>query len=130
MRALAPERDWSFITRAAGRLRADTIPARDKRERLLPIVEVIAAGSALLKRAEESENLSEIKRAALYRDGLLLTFLAYHPKRLRNLSSLRIGRHLIQRGQLFILKIDTSETKLFSRSILRRRRRDNSAKRR
>lgn len=76
MRALAPERDWSFINRAAGRLRAETIPARDKRERLLPIAKVIAEGSALLKGAEENENLSEIKRAALYRDGALLTFLA------------------------------------------------------
>jgi integrase/recombinase XerD len=33
MRARAPERDWNFINRAAGRLRADTIPARDKRGR-------------------------------------------------------------------------------------------------
>jgi integrase/recombinase XerD len=111
MRALAPEHDWSFVNRAAGRLRADTIPARDKRERLLAIAEVIAEGSVLLKRAEENANLSEIERAVLYRDGVLLTFLAYHPKRLRNLSSLRIGHHLIQRGKMFILKIDASETK-------------------
>jgi integrase len=111
MRALAPERDRSFINRAAGRLRADTIPARDKRGRLLPIAEVIAEGSSLLKRAEENENLSEIDRAALYRDGFLLTFLAYHPMRLKNLALLRIGHHLVQHGQLFILKIDASETK-------------------
>lgn len=111
MRALAPEHDWSFINRAASRLRANTIPARDKRERLLAIAEVIAEGTALLKSAEENANLSEIEQAVLYRDGVLLTFLAYHPKRLRNLSLLRIGHHLIQRGQLFLLKIDALETK-------------------
>jgi integrase/recombinase XerD len=111
MRALAPECDWGFIKKAAARLRANTIPARDKRGRLLPIADVIAHGSQMLKRAEENEGLSELGRAALYRDGLVLLFLAHHPMRLRNLSSLRIGHHLIQRGQLFILKIDRSETK-------------------
>jgi integrase/recombinase XerD len=111
MRALAPECDWGFIKRAATRLRANTIPARDKRGRLLPISEVIAHGSQMLKQAEENEALSELGRAALYRDGLVLLFLAHHPMRLRNLSSLRIGHHLIGQGPVFILKIDASETK-------------------
>jgi integrase/recombinase XerD len=111
MRALAPERDWSFINRAAGRLRAETIPARDKRGRLLPIADVIEQGSSLLKHAEEDKGLLEIDRATLYRDGLILLFLAHHPMRLRNLSSLRIGHHLVQQGQLMVLKIDASETK-------------------
>jgi integrase/recombinase XerD len=44
MEALAPSSDWRFIKRAAGRLRANTIPARDKRGRLPGIVEIVAQG--------------------------------------------------------------------------------------
>jgi integrase/recombinase XerD len=116
MRALAPECDWGFIKRAAARLRGNTIPARDKRRCLLPIADVITLGSQMLKRAEENEALSEIGRAALYRDGLVLLFLAHHPMRLRNFSSLRIGHQLIAQGPAFFLNIDASETKAWQGS--------------
>jgi hypothetical protein len=46
MRVLAPDRDWSFIRRAAARLRANTVPARDKRGRLPPIAETVAQGQS------------------------------------------------------------------------------------
>jgi integrase/recombinase XerD len=111
MRALAPDHDWRFIKRAAGRLRASTIPVRDKRGNLRPIAEVIAQGYRMMADAQQNEALSEIDRAALYRDGLLLVFLAYHPLRLRNLSSLRIGRHLFFQGEQVVLNIAPQETK-------------------
>ena len=111
LRALVPEGDWRFIKRAAGRLRASTVPARSKSGRLPPIGEIIAQGLRLMKQADETGELSGLGRVALFRDGLLLVFLAYHPLRLRNLSSLRIGQHLVARGESFILKVDASETK-------------------
>ena len=38
------------------------------------------------------------RRAAAYRDGLLIAFLAYRPVRLKNLASMRFGRHLTKVG--------------------------------
>ena len=111
MRVLAPNRDWSFIRRAAARLRATTVPARDKRGGLPPTVEIIARGYRMMELAEEPDALSELARAALYRDALLLVFLAYHPLRIRNLSSLHIGRELIIEDDRIALKIDAPETK-------------------
>src|SRR5262249_29619539 len=111
MRVLAPDREWSFIRRAAARLRADAVPARDKRGRLPPIAEIVAQGYRMMARAERPGARSELARAALYRDGLLLVFLAYHPLRLRNLSSLRIGRHLFDHGDRIVLWLDAPETK-------------------
>ncbi len=111
MQALAPESDWRFIKRAAARLRTNTVPARDKRQRLPRIADVIAQGYRMMGEAEETGALSELGRAALFRDGLLLVFLAYHPLRLRNLSSLRIGRHLVVQDNRIVLKIDALETK-------------------
>ena len=112
MRALAPNGDWRFIKRAAGRLRANTIPARDKRGRLPRIVDPIAQGYRMMEEAEKAGILSELGRAALYRDGLLLVFLAYHLLRLRNLASLRIGQHLLVLEDRIILKVEASETKV------------------
>jgi integrase len=111
MQAVAPNSDWRFIKRAAGRLRANTIPARDKRGRLPRIVDPIAQGYRMMDEAEKAGTLSELGRAALYRDGLLLVFLAYHPLRLRNLASLRIGQHLLVQEDRIILKVEASETK-------------------
>ena len=112
MRALAPNSDWRFIKRAAGRLRANTIPTRDKRGRLPRIVDPIARGYRMMEEAEKAGTLSELGRAALYRDGLLLVFLAYNPLRLRNLASLRIGQHLLVLEDRIILKVEASETKV------------------
>ena len=111
MQTLAPEYDWRFIKRAAGRLRATTIPARDKRGCLPPIVEVIAQSLRMIAHSESNTGLSQLGRAALYRDGLLLLFLAYNLLRLRNLSSLRIGCHLITKDQKLLLDIGAAETK-------------------
>jgi integrase len=65
----------------------------------------------MMGEVEGTGAVSELGRAALFRDGLLLVFLAYHPLRLRNLSSLRIGRHLVVQDDRVILKIDAFETK-------------------
>ncbi len=47
MRAIAPQRDWRWLLRAAGRLRASTIPVRNKRARLRLVEELapMASGS-------------------------------------------------------------------------------------
>jgi len=77
--------------------------------RMSRITDVIAQGYRMM--AEETPALSELRRAALYRDGLLLVFLSYHPIRLRNLASLRIGRHLVAQDKSLVLIIDATETK-------------------
>jgi len=111
MRALAPDGDWRWILRAAARLRASTVPARDKRSRLRPVAELAALGYQLMKEAEADAGLSGLGRAALYRDGLIIAFLAAHLLRLRNLASLRIGLHLLEQGERQFLKIPAGETK-------------------
>jgi hypothetical protein len=111
MQALVPESDWRFINLAASRLRATTVAARDKRRRLPAITDVIAEGHLLMDEAEEEGVLSELGRAARFRDGLLIAFLAYHPLRLRNVLSLRMGHDLIVQDDRFVIQIDAPETK-------------------
>jgi integrase/recombinase XerD len=111
LRALAPEGDWRWILKAAARLRASTIPAYDKRSCLRSISELVVLGFQLMHEAENDGNLSELGRAALHRDGLILALLAAHPLRLRNFASLRIGYHLVEAGELILLKIPAAESK-------------------
>ena len=111
MRALAPEGDWRWILNAAARLRASTVPAHNKRSRLRSVAELAALGFRLMDDAENDQTLSELGRATLYRDGLIVAFLAAHPLRLRNLASLRIGHHLVEDGERLLLKLQPEETK-------------------
>jgi integrase len=111
LRAMVPKQDWRWVLRAAGRLRASTRPAWNKSGRLTPIADVIAQVFRMMAEAEEASARSALGRAALFRDGLLVVFLAYHPLRLRNLAALRIGRHLVDGGDRLILTLDASETK-------------------
>jgi integrase len=105
MRALAPDGDWRWILRAAGRLRASTIPAHNKRERVRPIEELVAQGLRLIKDAESNHALSSLGRALQCRDGLIMVFLGLHPMRLRNLAELELGCHLLQADDQFILRL-------------------------
>jgi len=68
-------------------------------------------GFRLMAQADDDDQLSELGRAALHRDGLLIAFLAAHPLRRRNLASLRLGHHLSEQGDVFVLKIAAAETK-------------------
>ena len=105
MRALAPEGDWGWILRGAGRLAASTIPAHDKRARLRPIEELVAEGLRLIEEAESNQALSALGRALQYRDGLIVVFLGLHLPRLRNLAELEVGRHVVEVGDQFILRL-------------------------
>ena len=111
LRALAPDRDWRWIGRAAGRLRAETVAARDKRPRLRPLGELIAAGLALMEHAETAPHLSPHRRAILFRDGLTVSFLGFQPIRLRSFARIRLGSHLLESQGCAVLAIPAGETK-------------------
>ena len=111
LRILFPQGDWNWIGRAAGRLRASTIAARDKRPRLRPLDELAAESLLLLQQAEQAADRSERRRALLYRDGLMALFLCFHPIRLRNFAGLRLGKHILENGHQLVLSLPPEETK-------------------
>lgn len=113
LRALSPEGDWRWILQAASRLRANTIPAQNKRERLRPVEELAAEGFSLIEEAESSPGLSMLGRALQYRDGLIVAFLAFHTIRLRNLAELEIGRHILEAGEQYVLRLPKTKSGRF-----------------
>jgi integrase len=49
--------------------------------------------------------------ALLYRDGLIIAFLAFIPIRRKNLTALEIGRHLLREGDRWFIIIPREEAK-------------------
>lgn len=100
-KALLPD-DWSWLSAAANRIRLLATPSRPIVTRIVPSQELFDLGLRLMREAA-SKVLSSAS-AILYRDGLMIALLARRPVRLRNLSEMRIGEHLVLRdaaGYLF-----------------------------
>ena len=104
-----PGRDWSWIYRMASVIRARHKPARPKRHRLVPIEELFGLGLDLMARAETET--TPLRGFKAYRDGLMIALLANRPLRLRNLTSLLLGRTLVRRGEVWWIQIPAAETK-------------------
>ena len=110
MRAIAPDRDWSWLRRPQKALRARSVPVRDKASRIKPASVLAQLGKMLMQQAESSAK-PPLSRATLFRDGLMIAFLAYRPLRLSNLAMIRIGRHLIAQTAAYRLYFSKSEMK-------------------
>ena len=108
-RAVAPDQNWSFINRIASKVRARTVPVRDKRAKLATTMELLGLGLDL---TEGAQRRSTPRLAALdYRDGLIIALLALRPLRRRNLAGLVLGDTLVQVGGVWMLRIPPEDTK-------------------
>ena len=111
MRAIAPDLDWRWLQRAADRIKKGAQSVRDKRARLQPREQLIELGNTLMQRAETSSDAPPIRRALLFRDGLLIAFLADRPIRMKNLASMQMDRHLVQCGNAWQVRFPAGEMK-------------------
>jgi len=84
-KAFDATRDWSFINKIASRIRAKHKPARDK-SNLRPSDELFELGLELMAQAQFYHGY---EAAILYRDGLIIAFLALVPIRTESSRCLR-----------------------------------------
>jgi integrase len=59
----------------------------------------------------QAEDPSEYADALAYRDGLIISYLALHPVRLRNLENFRIGENLVRSEAGYMVTFAGTETK-------------------
>jgi integrase/recombinase XerD len=109
MKAMVPERDWAWLQRCCNRLQVTAKPSRDKRARMRPTGEIVDAAIGELGRLVHEP--PTIKTAIAYRDALMLALLAARPLRVKNFTTLELGRHLrvIEGG--WLIDIPAAETK-------------------
>ena len=106
----APERDFTWLAEIESDLRYLARP-RPKYGRIISSERLFRLGIEVMRRGEESTNLTELARARLVRDGLMIALLALCPIRLRNLADLRLGQHLRKIGETWWIILTASETK-------------------
>ena len=108
-RVMDARRDWSWIHRVASRVRARHVPVRDKGVKLVGTQDLLDLGIHLIAGAIELPN--DRRRALVFRDGLIVAFLALRPLRSKNLAALTIDRHLEKIGDTWVVHIAPEETK-------------------
>ena len=106
LKVMAPDEDWRWIGRAAGRIANGAKRRLDPRTRMRAPEDVVQLGRDLMERADRGEGGSAQADAILYRDGLLLALQTFRALRGRNLSDLEVGRTLYRSGEGW--KIDFS----------------------
>jgi hypothetical protein len=111
LRVMAPDMDWNWLAQLYRTLRAQVRPVRDKFLLLKPIDELATLGERLMDEAEAAVGSSVRRRAVGYRDGLMISMLAYRPVRLKNFASMRLGRHLTKVGGCWQILFAADETK-------------------
>jgi integrase len=111
MNALAPHDEWKWLGEIAMRLKRLAAPARNKRERLVPVDELFAFGVRLMVEAEAQTDDLPWRQAVKYRDGLQIALLATRPLRIHNFAMIELNRHLIRTSAGFVLRFAAQETK-------------------
>ena len=94
---LAPRRDLAWLSEIEADLRYEARP-RPKYHRIVSSDRLLALGLELIRRGETSSHLTDLARARLARDGLMIALLALCPIRLRNFAELCIGRQMRRIG--------------------------------
>ena len=106
-KVMAPDKDWSFINDRSSRVRAHHKPMRNKKGIKLTD-ELLTLGVKLMDKANAYEGL---EAAILYRDGLMIAFLALVPVRRRNLADLILNENLVAIDGGWLVLYDETETK-------------------
>lgn len=93
--ALAPEVPAAWLMRGINKLRAEPSDRRQTQARTQHTARIVELGLDLMNQAvEETAVRTAHERAVLYRDGLIIVFMALAVPRLDTVSMMMLGQHL------------------------------------
>jgi integrase/recombinase XerD len=107
---LEPNRDWTLLGQVYKHLKRTATPSRDKLSRMVPATDLLVLGIQLMDSWADFRP-QQVYKATQFRDGLMIAMLICCPMRLRNLTEIVIGRHLIFDGRSYRLEFTAAETK-------------------
>ncbi len=105
-----PDLDWEWLQDVTNRLKVWAKPAHERRDRLLPANEMMQTVLVELRRLTDLETCTRTSDLA-FRDVRMIGILICCPIRLKNLTSICIGRHLHRTGDAWHLSFPAPETK-------------------
>ena len=109
--AMAPEADLAWLHRILSHLRSLRFDRKPKLPRLRPAKELYDLGLRLMTEAADDRPVSSLWTATLYRDGLMIAFLASRPLRVGTFAVLDLDRHIRREGDTYWLMIPPHITK-------------------
>jgi integrase/recombinase XerD len=107
--ALAPSRFFPDLERATEYFRKTAQPSKNKRDRVVPSRDLFNLGFMLMDAASASG--TRLQQASQFRDGLMIALLAACPIRIANLTSIKMGLHLVEASCGYRLVFPGSEVK-------------------
>ena len=107
---LSPQWNGVWLQEIEQELACEMRP-QPKFDRVVDSDRIVEAGECLMRRADDSPHLPPCRRAKLFRDGLMLVFLAVCPIRLKNFASLRIGDSLRKAQDCWFITLAAIDTK-------------------
>ncbi len=107
---LAQTRDFRWLREIESDLNFAARP-RAKHHRIVPSDRLLALGIELIERGEASTSLTNLARARLVRDGLMVALLALCPIRLSNFARLRLDHQIQQIDSSWWIILKGAETK-------------------
>jgi site-specific recombinase XerD len=110
MKAMVPDENWRWLEDICNALNRSSEPRNAKRSRIRPIEEIYSAATKELVRLLTTPVKRRIERV-VYRDALMLAFLAARPLRLKNFTSLDIGGRFLRSGKGWLISIPGREVK-------------------
>jgi integrase/recombinase XerD len=112
VRVLVPGLDWAWLAAISDRARKRARPSRNKIERLRSADEIERLGDSLMSEAHDPGfRGTPLQQARQFRDGLIIALLVARLPRLKNITQIEMGRHLIQCGKTFTLAFSAGEMK-------------------
>jgi integrase len=110
-RVMMPELDLLWLKSIKARLHS-AAPLRRASGPVITSPQILAVGQQLMDEHDpETGDRLTLAQALRYRDGLMISLLAFVPLRRKNLASLEIDRHLIGEGNSRFIFIPAAETK-------------------
>ena len=108
---ICPDEDWSWLLIISKRIVAQAKP-KPKKHNLVTSDTLYALGIELMDRVISYGRPATTRTMQnAYRDGLIIALLALIPLRRRTLAALRIGKHLVRSGDLWVLDIPAEDIK-------------------
>ncbi len=110
LRAMAPTKDWSWLHQIVVHLRARNLGELKPRAGVTA-PQIYQWALARMQHAGAMNGITDLRRATLYRDGLMVGLLIARPLRLRTFIAIELDRHLVARGQGFLLDFAPEDMK-------------------
>jgi len=107
---IAPERELGWLIEIERDLAFGMRP-RSKWDRIVYTDVLLEAGLTLMAEAEAASHLTRLAQARMFRNGLMVALLACCPIRLKNFTSLEIGRSFVNDSGTWWIMLSASETK-------------------